>query len=76
MLGQALGDYTSKIGTGAIGRGEIADGQVHASELGAITKRVNSETVAPGSLGVVAAECEPQEVRLSGDGSWGASTPA
>jgi hypothetical protein len=71
-LAHAAGDYTSKIGSGAIGRGEIADGQVQAAELGEIEERFAFVTLSPGAQQSIAAECDPDQQIISGGADWGA----
>ena len=44
----ALGNYTSKIRLGAIGRQAIADGQVQAAEPGTIEENVRMLPIPPG----------------------------
>jgi hypothetical protein len=70
VMNSALGNFSSKIGDGAVGRSEIAKGQVQADELGAITVRSGSVKVAPGQSGAAYAYCEPGERALSGGGTW------
>jgi hypothetical protein len=70
VLNSALGNFSSKIGDGAVGRSEIAKGQVQADELGAVSVRSGSVKVAPGDAGAARAYCEPGERVLSGGGTW------
>jgi hypothetical protein len=75
VIDSDLGNFTSKVGAGAIGRDEIADGQVQAAELGQITRRMISVPLGAGKSTALLAQCEAGEVRLSGGVSWGAFVP-
>jgi hypothetical protein len=65
-----LGNYTTKIGPGAIGRMEIADSQVQAPELGAIKTHAKISTVQPHAFGAATATCDPGEQLISGGASF------
>jgi hypothetical protein len=66
----SFGDFTSKIGSAAIGRDEIGTGQVAAAELGPIVKRSQPEGLSPNQAGTAIASCEPGERLISGGGDW------
>jgi hypothetical protein len=69
-INTALGNFTTKVGPGAIGREEIADGQVDAKELGSVTAASNYIYVPPGEHREVDAKCDPGQQVLSGGGYW------
>jgi hypothetical protein len=70
-LAHAVGDYTSKIGSGAIGRGEIADGQVQAAELGTVEAKEKALAVQGDSVGGGSVECDPGQRLIGGGADWG-----
>lgn len=55
---------------GAVTTEKLADGAVTASKFGSTVRRSNSESVPSETSRVIAAECNPGEVRLSGGGTW------
>lgn len=50
---------------------DVPDGAIRAGDLGAITPRVASQTVASGASATLAARCSPGEVAISGGVSTG-----
>lgn len=66
-----LGNYSDTIGPGAIGRGEIADGEVRADELGAINQYVVvSGQVSSYSFVEKTVDCPAGERLISGGAFW------
>jgi hypothetical protein len=70
-IGSAIGNYTSKIGPGAIGGNEIADGQVQAGELGVIERRTATVYVPAGKEDSATAMCAEGEQLLAGGSGFG-----
>jgi len=70
VINTALGNFTSKIGTGAVGRTEIADGEVRATELGAIHEVMDTAAVASDAFQELAASCPAGEQLISGGADW------
>jgi hypothetical protein len=66
VINTALGNMTGKIGAGAIGRQEIADGEIRAGELGVIERRAATEWVPANSYGGPWVACQAGEELLAG----------
>ena len=65
-LATAQGDFTSKVGSGAIGRMEIANGQVQADELGTVNVETKTVALPAGQHVNLNAQCAAGEQLLSG----------
>jgi hypothetical protein len=67
-INTVLGNYSNKIGAGAIGRSEIGDGQVQSDDLGEITRETAQVWIDPGQYGSATVSCPNGAQVLSGGG--------
>lgn len=66
----ANGNFTSKIGNGAIGTTEIADNQVHGEDLGTISQHAEFVNVPGGEVKTLDVTCPDGGQLLSGGAEW------
>ena len=61
--------HASEISASSVNSSEITDGEVQAGDMGALTVRQNTVSVAPGTQNLVIASCNAGEIAISGGGN-------
>jgi hypothetical protein len=75
VINTAQGNFTSKVGPGAIGRTEIADGEVRNADLGEFTFVHESDDTLNGDYASLDIECPAGSRVIAGGGHWSHISP-